>query len=163
MLGWHIQIGNEKMIDSRAKGRTAELKCRDELRKLTNLMWERTPMSGALDAKHMMKGDIYVPQVNIKHCVEVKHYAEDHIDTKLLTGKSPQFMKWWEQTIREAGQMGKEPLLIFKHNRSKWFVASNFIDLSISLLDGNHKVLVLFPEEIAICLLTDFCKYEEFV
>ena len=54
------------MIDSRAKGRAAELKCRDELRKLTGLMWERTPMSGALDAKHKLKGDIYVPQVNTK-------------------------------------------------------------------------------------------------
>lgn len=151
------------MIDSRAKGRTAELKCRDELRKLTGLNWERTPMSGALDAKHMMKGDVYVPQVNIKYCVEVKHYAEDHISTKLLTSVNSQFIQWWAQTIREAGQMNKEPLLIFKHNRSKWFAASKFLDLPLTMFENEITSLVLFPEEINICLLTDFCKYEEFI
>lgn len=150
------------MIDSRAKGRTAELKCRDELRKLTGLAWERTPMSGALDAKHMMKGDVYVPQVNTKYCVEIKHYADDHISTKLLTTKSV-FYDWWAQTVREAKQMNKRPLLVFKHNRSKWFAA--FIDETVyfSITDAELKSLVLHPQEICICLLTDFCKHEEFV
>jgi len=151
------------MVDSRAKGRTAELKCRDELRKLTGLMWERTPMSGALDAKHMMKGDVYVPQVNTKYCVEVKHYAEDHIDTKLITSTNPMFMQWWAQAVREAGQMNKEPLLIFKHNRSKWFAASLSEDVYFSMLDSGRKFIMVYPEEIVVCLLTEFCKYEDFV
>lgn len=152
------------MIDSRAKGRTAELKCRDELRKLTGLMWERTPMSGALNAKHMMKGDVYVPQVNIKYCVEIKHYADDHISTKLLTGINPQFNQWWEQTVREAEQMQKEPLLIFKHNRSKWFAAFINASIQLSIMDNsNSKAIVLYPDDIMICLLTDFCKYGEFL
>jgi len=150
------------MIDSRAKGRTAEISCRDELRKLTGLAWERTPMSGALDAKHMMKGDVYVPQVNTRFCVEIKHYKDEHISTKLLTTKSV-FYDWWTQTKREALQMDKEPLLVFKHNRSKWFAASTSEDLYFSMLDNKHKFLVLHPEEIVICLLTDFCKYERFV
>jgi len=150
------------MIDSRAKGRAAELKCRDELRKLTGLMWERTPMSGALDAKHKLKGDIYVPQVNTKYCIEVKHYADDHVTTKLLTTKSI-FYEWWAQTVREAEQMNKEPLLIFKHNRSKWFVAFTSEDPYFSILDTEIKFLIVHPQEIIICLLTDFCKIEEFV
>jgi hypothetical protein len=150
------------MIDSRAKGRAAELKCRDELRKLTGLMWERTPMSGALNEKHMMKGDVYVPQTNIKYCVEVKHYADDHISTKLLTTKSV-FYNWWEQTTREAEQMKKEPLLVFKHNRSKWFVAFTSIDPYFSITESETKNLIVNPGNICICLLTDFCKYEEFI
>ncbi len=150
------------MIDSRAKGRTAELACRDELRKLTGLMWERTPLSGALDAKHKMKGDVYVPEVNTKFCVEVKHYADDHISTKLLTTKSV-FYDWWAQTVREAEQMGKAPLLIFKHNRSKWFVASKSTDLYLSIADSECKFLVLHPQELVICLLTDFCKFQRFI
>lgn len=149
-------------IDSRAKGRTAELSCRDELRKLTKLVWERTPMSGALDAKHMLKGDVYVPQKNIKYCVEVKHYKDDHISTKLLTGTSPQFMEWWNQTTREAGEMNKKPLLIFKHNRSKWFAAHINGSVQFDHLDDGIRNIILTPEEIYICLLTDFCKYEEF-
>ena len=150
------------MIDSRVKGRNAELKCRDELRKLTGLMWERTPMSGALDAKHMLKGDVYVPQVNTKYCVEVKHYADDHISTKLLTTKSV-FYDWWKQTVREAKQMNKEPLLIFKHNRSKWFCAFTSEDVYFSIIDSDCKNLIINPGDICICLLTDFCKYEELV
>lgn len=151
------------MIDSRVKGRTAELKCRDELRKLTGLLWERTPLSGALDAKHMMKGDVYVPQVYIKYCVEVKHYKDDHVNTRLLTGKSPMLLEWWEQAVREAKQMGKEPLLIFKHDRSKWFAAFNNWDVTLQMHDDKIRFIQLNPEEIYICLLTDFCEYEDFV
>lgn len=151
------------MIDSRAKGRTAELKCRDELRKHTGLMWERTPMSGALDAKHKLKGDVYVPGENIKYAVEVKHYADDHISTKLLTSKSAQFFTWWEQTIREAGQMDREPLLVFKHNRSKWFAAFDNVDVGLHLQDSNVPFILLSPSEIYICLLVDFCENEEFL
>jgi hypothetical protein len=40
-------------IDSRRKGRTAELNARDQLRKLTGLSWERIPNSGALKAEHV--------------------------------------------------------------------------------------------------------------
>lgn len=151
------------MVDSRQKGRTAELSCRDELRKLTGLVWERTPMSGALDAKHMMKGDVYVPQVNIKYCVEIKHYKDDHINTKLITGVNPMLLQWWEQAVREADQMNKKPLLIFKHNRSKWFAAFTSEDVYFSMMDSSTKFLVIHPEELFISLLTDFCKYEEFV
>jgi len=150
------------MIDSRAKGRAAELKCRDELRKLTGFNWERTPMSGALDAKHMLKGDVYVPQVNTKYCVEIKHYADDHVTTKLLTTKSV-FYEWWAQTVREAEQMNKEPLLVFKHNRSKWFAAFTSEEPYFSILDTEIKFLVVHPQEIVICLLTDFCEIEDLV
>jgi len=52
-------------IDSRAKGRTAEIQCRDKLRKLTGLSWERTPLSGALSPNHMLKGDVYVPETKM--------------------------------------------------------------------------------------------------
>jgi len=150
------------VIDSRAKGRTAELNCRNELRKLTNLDWERTPLSGALDAKHKMKGDIYVPGVSIKYCVEIKHYADDHINTKLLTGKTPIFLEWWKQTVREAEQMDRMPLLIFKHNRSKWFAAFNNYDVALALMDMKERLIHLYPEEIYICTLTDFCEAEIF-
>lgn len=151
------------MIDSRAKGRTAELKARDELRKLTGLVWERTPMSGALDAKHKMKGDLYIPQVNLRYCVEVKHYADDHVNTKILTGNKPMVLEWWAQAVREAKQMDREPLLMFKHNRSKWFIAFTDEDVWLNIMDGNHRSIVLYPEGLCICLLPAFCDVAEFV
>jgi hypothetical protein len=150
------------MVDSRVKGRTAELNCRNELRKLTSLEWERTPLSGALSAKHKLKGDLYIPDTRLKYCVEVKHYADDHINTKLLTGTNPQFLIWWDQTVEAANKVAKEPLLIFKHNRSKWFTAFYDYDIQLKLMDSQYKHLMLSPENITICLLTIFCKFAEF-
>lgn len=111
------------MVDSRQKGSKAETDVKIVLKKHTSLGWERIPLSGALDAKHGLKGDLYVPGVNTKYCVEVKHYKDDHLTSKLLTSKDPQFIIWWEQTIREAQQINKKPLLIYKFDRSKLFVA----------------------------------------
>lgn len=111
------------MIDSRQKGATAETKARDELRRLTGLKWERVPGSGALDPKHQLKGDLYVIQEKNLYCVEVKHYKDDQVSTALFTGKSPTLFEWWNQCTRQAKQVDKKPLLIFKHDRSKFFVA----------------------------------------
>lgn len=111
------------MIDSKQKGTTAELKVRDTLRKFTGLPFERTPLSGALDAKHGLKSDLYIPNEKNIFAIEVKHYADDHLDSRILTGKDPQLLEFWKQTIRQATETNKEPLLIFKFDRSKMFVA----------------------------------------
>jgi len=110
-------------VDPRAKGARAETLIRDQLRALTGLMWERVPSSGALDPKHGLKGDLYVPNEKNLYAVEVKHYEEDHLTSAILTGKSPQFLEWWEQAVRQGKQVDKWPLLIFKHDRSKVFCA----------------------------------------
>ena len=61
------------MVDSREKGARAETVARDALRKLSKLQWERTPGSGALDPKHLLKGDLYIPGEKNLFVVEVKH------------------------------------------------------------------------------------------
>jgi len=140
------------MVDPRAKGRAAELKARDVLRESTGLRWERIPASGALDPIHGLKGDLYVPKSDNKYCVEVKHYADDHICTKLLTSISPQFIDWWKQACRQAEQVNKKPLLIFKHNRSKWFVAARELETICSIhFRGNIY-------DVHIYLLKDWLK-----
>ena len=111
------------MVDSRQKGARAETVVRDILRKETGHQWERVPGSGALDAKHGLKGDLYIPNSNCVYCVEVKHYADDHLTSKLLTSTAPQLIDWWRQTVRESNQINKVPLLIYKFDRSKCFVA----------------------------------------
>ena len=157
------------MVDSRQKGRTAETNAKKELIKLTGLGWERTPLSGALSAKHKLKGDLYVPDTPIKYCVEVKHYKEDHLTSKLLTSKNPQFQTWWEQTVREAREINKEPLLIFKFDRSKWFVGFANWDLTLGLLDAGEKFITIHHlirdkeyNDVYVCTLTDFCAFEDF-
>jgi hypothetical protein len=110
-------------VDARAKGARTETTVRDLLRKHTKLTWERIPGSGALDPKHQLKGDLYVPGQTNLWCVEVKGYAEDHLTSAILAGKNPQLIEFWKQTIRQGQQVNKKPLLIFKYDRSKVFVA----------------------------------------
>ncbi len=111
------------MVDSKQKGTTAELKIRDILRKKTGLPFQRTPLSGGLNAVHGLKSDLYVPNEKNKYAIEVKHYKDDHLDSTVLTGKDPQLILFWKQAVREAEETNKEPLLMFKHDRSKVFVA----------------------------------------
>lgn len=155
------------MVNSKDKGVRGELAAREQLNKLTNLKWERIPLSGALSEKHLLKGDLYVPGTNILFCVEVKSYKEDHISTKLLTSKCPQFNSWWDQTVREANQINKEPLLLFKHNRSKWFAAIELVDVTLRIEHGYDNYFTYkhnnydFP--IYIMLLSDLNKYIDWV
>lgn len=110
------------MIDSRAKGARIESEAKKLLIEHTGLNWQRVPGSGALDPKHKLKGDLYIPELNNVYCVEVKGYAEDHLNSSLLTGKTPQLLEFWLQAVRQGKQVGKKPLLIFKFDRSKFFV-----------------------------------------
>jgi hypothetical protein len=144
------------MVDSRVKGATAETKVRDELRKLTGLKWERVPGSGALDAKHGLKGDLYLVGVNNVFCVEIKHYKDDHFNTSLLTSKNPQLLQFWQQTVRESGQINKRPLLIFKHDRSKLFVA--FEDFPTGTY--SYAFVSIAGHEFYVALLDDWVSHE---
>lgn len=145
------------MVDPRAKGATAETKARDLLRQHTKLQWERVPGSGALHEKHGLKGDLYVPNKQNLFCVEVKHYAEDSFNTSLFTGKKPQLIEFWEQTIRESGQVAKEPLLVFKHDRSKFFAA--FKDMP----SANYRFafVSVLNHEFYVSTLEDYLIYEK--
>ena len=124
-------LREQLVVDSRQKGVRTETLARDMLRKYTGLNWERVPGSGALDPKHQLKGDLYVPGQTNRFCVEVKGYADDHINSGLLTHKTPQLVEWWQQTDRQARQVDKLPLLIFKYDRSKLFVATVAYDLDM--------------------------------
>lgn len=143
-------------VDPRAKGARAETVIKDALRKYTGLGWERVPGSGALDPKHKLKGDLYVPNATNLYCVEAKHYADDHLTSAVLTSKNPQLLQFWQQTVREAGQVEKEPLLIFKHDRSKLFVAfKEFPSGGYNYMYVHHS-----PHEFYVALLEDYLTNE---
>ena len=144
------------MVDSREKGARAETVAKDTLKKYTGLKWERVPSSGALNEKHQLKGDLYVPGEKNLFCVEVKHYKDCYIDHSLITSKNPQIIEWWKQTLRQAEQINKEPLLIFKHDRSKLFV------LFDTFPSGSYPYIFIHKNEyeLYMALLEDYLKYE---
>lgn len=145
------------MVDSRAKGARTETVVRDALRKHTGLGWERVPGSGALDPKHQLKADLYVPGRTNLYAVEVKGYAEDHISSALLTGKNPQLIEFWKQSVRQGHQVNKKPLLAFKFDRSKIFVA--FSDMPTA----SYRYLFVSVEgqEFYVALLEDWLVNEQ--
>jgi len=112
------------LVDSRQKGARAESKGKEILTKHTGLNWQRIPASGALDEVHGLKGDLYIPNENNKYCVEVKSYKESAINHLLVSGVGKPLTEWIEQAIRQGIQVNKKPLLIFKHDRSKFYICS---------------------------------------
>lgn len=145
------------MVDSRQKGATAETKVRDELRKLTNLKWERVPGSGALDPKHGLKGDLYVPGESNLFAIEVKHYKDNYLDSTLLTGKNPQLLEWWKQALRQGEQVSKTPLLIYKFDRSKLFVAFK----EFPTINYRYMYISVEGIEVYTALLEDYILNEK--
>ena len=113
------------MVDSRAKGARAELVARDLMRKATGLIWERTPSSGALSSNHKLKGDLYVPNENNKYLIEVKHYKEDQLSSKVLVNKHPTLFEWWDKACRQAKETSKRPIVMYKWDRSKWYMLTD--------------------------------------
>lgn len=107
---------------SKAKGAKAEVEVRDALRTASRLAFQRVPLSGAIK---FLKGDIYIPNKDNVFCIEVKHYKDEHLNSTIITSVKSQFEKWWEQAVREAKVMENEPLLIFRKDRGKYFVAGH--------------------------------------
>lgn len=145
------------VVDARAKGARTENTVKDMLKKHTGLGWERVPGSGALDPKHQLKADLYVPGRTNLYAVEVKGYAEDHLTSALLTGKSPQLIQFWEQSVRQGKQVNKRPLLCFKFDRSKVFVA--FEDMPSN---NSYRYMFVCIEgyEFYVALLEDWLTHE---
>jgi len=144
------------MVDSRDKGSRGENVVKKALRDLTGLDWQRTPGSGALHEKHKLKGDLYVPDKQNLWCVECKNYKDDHISSKILTDKVPQIFHWWEQTLRQGEQVNREPLLIFKFDRSKLFCA-------FQVMPESHLPFLYVSRngyEFYIALLEEWIKME---
>lgn len=144
------------MVDSRDKGSRAESLIKTKLRELTGLNWQRTPGSGALSETHLLKGDLYVPGEKNFWCVECKHYKDDHFTSEILTHKNPLLLDWWSQAVRQGNQVSKKPLLIFKHDRSKIFVA--FQDLPSH--SYKNVCVSVPPYEFFVALLEDWIANE---
>ena len=103
---------------SKDKGRAFEYVVRDKMTDTFKSQFERVPLSGALS---YLKGDVYPPWLpDFPWTIEAKHHKE--VDwNNVLTAKTSLLLEFWDQTTREAMVMKKNPLLIYKWDRSKLF------------------------------------------
>ena len=137
---------------SKIKGSAYEAKIKDILNAaFPTIQFERVPLSGAIE---YLKGDIWTPHDTAAWpwCIEAKHYAE--LDWNyLLTSKTTDILNFWKQTLREADVMKKKPLLIFRWNRSKDFVAFND-----DIIVESYVEVKSFGYSFKIALLDDWLK-----
>ena len=108
---------------SKAKGSAYEQKIAMRLTSEFGKEFRRVPLSGSID---YLKGDIWTPRDTAwwPYAIECKHYKNIEWNN-LLTSKTTDLLQFWRQAVREAEVMDKKPLLIFRWNRSKDFVAFN--------------------------------------
>lgn len=109
------------MVNSRQKGAKAEEEVCAKLTQHTGYIFTRVPGSGC----GRIKGDLHIEGSPNRFCIEIKHYAESPFSDKILTNKSNDFVQWWIKLLKQSDQMKQEPLLIWRYNRSKWFVSTN--------------------------------------
>ena len=147
------------MVDSKQKGARAEVKAKELLNEyMGEEIFERTPMSGALSEKHLLKGDLYIPGEKNKYTIEVKSYKESAIN-HLMFGKAPTIIDWWSQTLRQAGQNRDNiPLLLFKHDRSKFYVAHDELN---PIAEYPHLMYRYKEYIMQISLLSDYLTHEQ--
>lgn len=134
---------------SKAKGSAFEAKIAKLFTEEFDKDFKRVPLSGALE---WMKGDIICIQDTawFPYTIECKHYKEINWNS-LLTAKSTEMYKFWEQTLREAEVMKKKPLLVFRWDRSKDYVAFDD-DLAVT----NYLEVSSFEMKFKIALLEDW-------
>ena len=136
---------------SKIKGSTFEAKIRDILTEQLKIKFERTPLSGSIS---YLKGDLWVPSdtKGFEYIIECKHYSELEFNN-LLTAKSTDILEFWRQALDEAKTMNKNPLVIFRWNRSKDFILWN-TDINL-----DHQVeYKVFGYYFKMGLLVDWLK-----
>ena len=137
---------------SKLKGSAFETKIKDRLNsEFPNIQFERVPLSGSIE---YLKGDIWTPHDTAAWpwCIEAKHYATLEWNN-LLTSRTTEILGFWKQTLREAEVMKKKPLLIFRWNRSKDFVAFNDDIQVASYIEVNS-----FGYNFKVALFDDWIK-----
>jgi hypothetical protein len=136
---------------SKAKGSAYEQKIATRLTKEFDVEFRRVPLSGSID---YLKGDIWTPHDTAwwPYAVECKHYKDIEWNN-LLTSKTTDMLQFWRQAVREAEVMKKKPLLIFRWNRSKDFVAFDD-DTEVEA----YVKINSFECSFKVCLLDDWLK-----
>lgn len=116
---------------SKRKGNTGERAVAKLLSNWWGSEFTRTPSSGGFATQKFREnwnaiGDVVTP-ADFPFVVEVKNVKSWNL-SDLLTSKVSILTKYWKQVNDEVGDLPKYPMLVFKKNRSEWFV---MIDMAV--------------------------------
>lgn len=106
-------------VNSRKKGARGENKAKELLELWTGKKWARVPSSGGLNwHNNISSGDI-ICVTEGHYCpftLEIKNYSDINFNHLFYTEK-PDVLKFWDQAVRDAGRVGKVPLLMMRYDR----------------------------------------------
>ena len=106
------------MVNARQKGTKAEREVAAMFKRHTGLDFVQTPGSGS----GKIKGDLYVENKHNLFLIEVKHYKSMGLNEKIFTQRSNNVVVWWNKAIKQAQEMGQEPLIVMKQNYFNWLI-----------------------------------------
>jgi len=78
---------------------------------------------------------------NFPFCVESKLYAEIDIYQVIRNPENCLIKQWWEQCKNDARKAQKMPLLSFREDRKKRYVALDLIDIETLMRKANIQIL----------------------
>jgi hypothetical protein len=123
--------GGRVTFGSRQKGSRAELEIAAMFKRWwdpvnPSAVFKRVPLSGGwgdADARGKFKaaGDVMTDCLRFGLCLEIKRREGWTLDT-LRRGKRSPVWAWWRQCVRSAREVDRVPMLIFRKNRSPWYV-----------------------------------------
>jgi len=116
-------------VNGKAKGNRVEREVAKVLSKWWGSDFTRTPSSGMFSTTHAtqlsslgvdLAGDIICPK-DFPFSVEVKSRKKIDLFDVARNGKDSEIWDWWMQSCRDANQVNKIPLVIFKENGKQFY------------------------------------------
>ena len=168
-------VPKKKRVASKAKGNAGERAiCKILSTELAPLKFIRSPGSGAyVGGKNVKNLHLYSQETMLVFVSDICCSNEDDVGKKfrfvvesksyktmekwelLFNGKS-QIYRWLAQVKMDASKVSKEPILIFKYNGSKHYVA---VDKNVEL---PVESVLLLPTGDKLCLLSELLKFKDF-
>ena len=120
-------------VNGKQKGSRVEREVAKILSKWWGAEFTRTPSSGMFATTHSVQlsrlgvdiaGDIICPK-DFPFNVEVKSRKKIDLFDIARNGKDSELWDWWEQSVRDANNTQKIPIVIFKENGKQFYVMLN--------------------------------------
>lgn len=106
---------------SKGKGGNYERLVAKALKDFTGVGFRKTPNSGGFNklggvvvANHIFCGDLICDKPDFLFSVEAKNRKNFSFSAILANPETAPFTEWWFQTVRDASEVGLEPMLWFK-------------------------------------------------
>lgn len=148
-------IGDSMTKKSRDKGARGEREAAALLRKALPDGWT-VERFGTGESGHDLR--ILSPEgERPPFAIEVKRYADFEVG-EVLRGPSARFLAWWTQARTQAGDIGREPILLTRGDRRPWWLwsprqygpAGCVVELMIPLTDEISECVIGVPLDSAI-------------